>query len=244
MISDKAERDALFMKQYCCKFHNERICTKCHTFNFKGLVHCAKCGAVGQRELSKAQDTFVSVRDQIEFTNAELHTLVYKMNPRNRGKVTGGETLLKTRARKHLKRAKKGALQLDGTHRSFNSVVERWDNDERYRNQLINEEGLTREDAAQYDHLASLPAEEVKMEWDERKVRMRHHQWDVVQSQGGGRQTIQTTLYPTYAETVEAKAAAPPQTPASSSSSWHQQWWSQSWQTPPWKRDEWWQERW
>ena len=134
---------------------------------------------------------------------------------------------------------------MDGTHRTFNSIVERWDNDERYRSQLITEEGLTREDAEYYDYLAALPTEVIKMKWEDRQVRMRHHQWDVVQSRkGGGRQTIQTTLYPTYAATVEAKAAAPPQAPASSSSSWHHQWWSQTWQTPPWKKDEWWQDRW
>ena len=86
LIPDKTERDALFMKQYCCKFHNERICVKCHTFNMKGLVHCVSCGAAEQREPSKAKGTYVSVQDQIEFTNAELRTLVYKQNYKCRGK--------------------------------------------------------------------------------------------------------------------------------------------------------------
>ena len=190
MQREQSDRDALFMKQYCCKFHNERICSKCHTFNFKGLTHCVKCGSAGQRDLSRAGGTFVTVRDQIEFTNAELKTLVYKMNYKYRGKLTGEDAMLKSRARKHLKRAQKGTLQLDGTHRSFNSVLERWDNDERYRTVLIDEEGLTREDAAQYDYLASLPAEEKRMTWEERKDRMQKYQWDVVQARGGGGQTV------------------------------------------------------
>ena len=244
ILTDKAERDALLMKQYCSKFHSERISVKCHTFNFKGLVHCVKCGAAGQREPSKAKGTFVSVQDQVEFTNAELRTLVYKMNSKYRGKITDEDALLKSRARHHLKRARKGAVQLDGTRRSFTSVVDRWDNDERYRYQLMTEENLTREDAVQYDYLASLPAEEVKMEWDERKSRMRKHAWDVVQGRGGGRQTIQTTLYPSYAATVEAKASTTPQRPTSSSSSWNQRWWSQSSTPPPWRQEEWWQKRW
>ena len=240
LIAGKSERDELFMKQYCCIFHNERICTRCHTFNFRGLVHCVKCGAVEQRELSRARGTFVTVKDQIEFTNAELRTLVYKMNYNYRGKLTDKDAILRARARKHLKRAKKGTLQLDGTYRSFNSVVERWDNDERYRTQLIDEEGLTREDVAQYDYLASLPTEEVKMDWEERKSRMRNHQWDVVQSRGGGRQTIKTSLYPAYAAAVEAKASQP----ASSSSSWQQTWWTQPSQEQRWQGQDWWQTKW
>ena len=215
-----------------------------HTFNTKTLVHCVKCGAAEQREPSKAKGTFVSVQDQVEFTNAELRTLVYKMNSKYRGKITNADALLKSRAGKHLKRAKNGAKQQDGSRRSFNSIVERWDNDEGYRTQLETEENLTREDAVHYDYLASLPAEEVKMEWDERKSRMRKHAWDVVQGRGGGRQTIQTKLYPSYEATVEAKASAPPQRPASSSSSWNQQWWSQSSTPPPWRQEGWWQKRW
>ena len=123
--------------------------------------------------------------------------------------------------------------------------MDRWDNDERYRTQLIDEEGLTREDAVQYDYLASLPTEEVKMGWDERKEHMQKYQWDVVQARGGGRQTIQTKLYPAYAAKVEAKASQPPEQAASSSSSWQQQnWWSQSSHGHTWQGQDWWQSRW
>ena len=112
----------------------------------------------------------------------------------------------------------------------------------------MDEEGLTREDVEQYDHLASLPRTEIKMDWEERKVRMRNHAWEVVQGKGGGRQTIQTKLYPTYADAVEAKASAPPPPrPSFSSSSWTggERWWSHSDSTPPWKKEEkWWQKRW
>ena len=244
LITDKAERDALFMKQYCCKFHNERICVKCHTFNMKGLVHCVSCGAAEQREPSKAKGTYVSVQDQIEFTNAELRTLVYKRNSKFRGNITNSEAILKARARKHLKRAKGMRRQKDGTYRSFTSIIDRWDNDEGYREQLQQDEHLTREDAVHYDYLAAQQTKEVKMQWDERKSRMRNHAWDVVQGRGGGSQTIKTTLYPTYEAAVEAKASAPPPSTASSSSSWNQQWWSQSSTTPPWKQGEWQQKRW
>ena len=234
-----SKRDELFMKQYCCRYHNERICTRCHTFNFKGLAHCVKCGAVEQSDLSKAKNTFITVKDQIEFTNAELRTLVYKINYTYRGKTTDKEALLRLRARKHLKRAKKGTLQIDGTYRAFNSVVERWDNDERYRSQLIEEEGLTREDAAKYDYLASLPTEEVKMDWETRKTRNRDHRWEVVQNRGGGRQTIKTSLYPEYAAAVEAKTSQP-----ASSSSWRQTWWTQQSEEPQWQGQDWWQTKW
>ena len=244
MMNEKAENDALFMKQYCCKFHNETICVECHTFNVKGLVHCVRCGAARQREPSKAKGTFITVQDQIEFTNTELRPLVYKMNPRYRGKVTDGDAQMRARARKHLKRARKGTEQIDGTHRAFNSVVERWDNDEKYRTQLETEEHLTRDDALRYDYLASLPAEEIQMSRNERQSRMRNHAWDVVQGEGGGRHTIKTTLYPSYAAKAEAKASTPPQRPSSSSSSWNQQWWSSSSTQPPWKREGWWQKRW
>ena len=30
-----ADEDDAFMKQYDCKFHTERICTKCNNFNMK-----------------------------------------------------------------------------------------------------------------------------------------------------------------------------------------------------------------
>ena len=133
--------------------------------------------------------------------------------------------------------------QKDGTYRSFTSIIDRWDNDEGYREQLQQDEHLTREDAVHYDYLAAQQTKEVKMQWDERKSRMRNHAWDVVQGRGGGSKTIKTTLYPTY-EDAKGKASAPPPSTASSSSSWNQQWWSQSSTTPPWKQDEWQQKRW
>ena len=141
---------------------------------------------------------------------------------------------LRQRAKKHLKRA------LQGGHKT---IVERYDAEESYRTSC-EEENLTREDVLQFDQLAAQKGIEVKMPLSERQSRMRNHAWDVVQSRGGGRQTVQTKLYPTYADAVEAKASAPPQPSASSSSSWNRQWWSQSSTTPPWKQDEWWQKKW
>ena len=241
----RSERDEKFMKQYCCRFHNERICGRCHTFNFKGLIHCVKCGAAEQRDVHRARGTFVTVRDQIEFTNAELKTLVYKQNYKFRGKITNEDAVQRARARKHLKRALKGTLQSDGTYRSFKSVVERWDNDERYRTQLIDEEGLSRADAELYDRLASQPIEEKKMAWEERKERMQNYAWEVVQAKGGGGQTIPTKLHPTYAAKVEAKASQTPAQPASSSSSWHgTDWWSQSSRQADWQWQSWSQSWW
>ena len=207
--SAKADHSALFMKQYCCKFHNERLCVKCHTFNTKGLVHCIKCGAVEHSDPSKAKRSFVSVQDQIEFTNAELRTLVYKMNSNFRGKVTNPTALLRQRAKKHLKRARQ---------REYTTIIERWDAEESYRKQLQEDENLTRADILRFDQLAAQESKEVKMAWSERQSRNANFAWDVVQSRGGGRQTIQTTLYPSYPDAVEAKASAPQQTPASSSS--------------------------
>ena len=245
MQLDKSDRDAMFMKQYCCAFHNERICTRCHTFNFKGLIHCVVCGAAEQSDVSHATGSFVSVRDQIEFTNAELKTLVYKQNFKYRGKLTGEYAILKARARKHLKRALKGTLQLDGTYRKFTSVLDRWDNDEYYRTTLINKEDLSREDAAYYDQLASMPTEEKKMAWEERKDRMQKYEWEVVQAKGGGGQTVPTKLYPTYAAKIEAKASPTPAHPASSSSSWQgQDWWSQSSRQTDWQWQDWSQSKW
>ena len=173
----------------------------------------------------------MSVQDQVEFANAELRTLVYKMNFKFRGKITDSDVLLRNRAKKHLKSAiKKG----------FATNVERWDKDEVYRTNMQKDENLTRRDMEHYDHLAAIKTAEVKMPWEERQKRNYNHGWEVKQGKGGGRQTVQTTLYPEY----EAKVAATPPGPSSSSSSWNQQWWSQSSTNPPWRQDTWWHKKW
>ena len=209
---------------------HERLCVKCHTFNTRGLIHCTKCGTVGHSDPSKARHSFVAVQDQIDFANAELQTLVYKMNTNFRGKITNPDALLRQRAKKHLKSARK---------KGHNTIVERYDASAEYRTKC-NDENLTREDMLRLDQLAAQEGQEVKMPLSERQTRMRNHTWDVVQSRGGGRQTIHTKLYPEYADAVQAKASAP----SSSSSSWSRQWWSQSSTTPPWHHDEWWQKKW
>ena len=194
---------------------------------------------------ARSRGTFVTAQDQIDFTNAELRTLVYKANPRYRGKITNEDVLLIRRACKHQKRARKGVTQLDGSIMVFKNCVDRWDRDERYRQQLKDDEKLTREDMMLYDELAALPKETHTMPWSERQERMKYHAWEVVQAQGGGSQTVPTTQYPTYRQTLEAKASAKPPTkkPSKTSSSW----WSSSWQdpTPPWKKeDKWWEKKW
>ena len=192
----------------------------------------------------------MAIQDQIDFTNAGLRTLVWKENRTWRGIITDPDKVLLKRARNHFKRAKNGARQLDGSFRPFRNCVHRWDNDEQYRTKLQREEGLNREDMKEYDYLASLPREEHKMSWQERKRRHQNHAWKLVQAKGGGSRTVQTSAYPTYHSLHAAKAAAPaPYHPSSSSTSWSrsEQWWSQSWQsnTPPWRRDDsWGQKKW
>ena len=211
----------------------------------KGVVHCIKCGAIEHRDPARSRGTFVTAQDQIDFTNAELRTLVYKANPRYRGKIKDEDVLLIKRARNHQKRAQKGVKQLDGSVKKFKNCVERWDRDERYRQQLEEDEKLTREDMMLYDDLAALPKQVHAMPWEERQERMRYHAWDVVQAQGGGSQTVPTTQYPTYRQTLEAKASAQP--PAKKPSKTSSSWWSSSWQdpTPPWKKeDKWWEKKW
>ena len=141
---------------------------------------------------------------------------------------------LRQRAKKHLKRA---------IHWGHKTIVERYDAEEGYR-KSCEEENLTREDMLQFDQLAEQQGQEVKMPLSERQSRMRNHTWDVVQSRGGGRQTIPTKLYPKYADAVEAKASASSQAPSSSSSYWNQQRWAYPSTTPPWQQDEWWQKKW
>ena len=190
----------------------------------------------------------MTLRDQVEFTNAQLRPLVYKQNRTLRGTVTDPDALLLKRARHHLRKAQKGAWQLDGSRKSFPSILARWDNDEKYRKTAERQEGLTREDAVEYDRLANLPRVERQMDWQERVERNKHHAWKVVQEKGGGGSTVQTRSYPTYHSLHAAKASAPaPYQPSSSSTSWNRgdQWWSNSWQanTPPWKHDDKWEQK-
>ena len=218
------------MKQYCSKFHTENICVKCLTFNTRGLIHCTKCGMLGNQDPSRTRSGFISAQDQIDFANAELKTLVYKENIHFRGKVTDPNAQLRQRARKHLKSAKK---------KGYDSIIARYDDEETYRKN-ITDEGLTREDMLRQDQLALQEGHEVQMPFDERKIRMRHFAWEVVQKGDGGRQTIHTKLHPKFKEAVQAKASAA----SSSSSSWQQSWWSQSSTTPQWHHDDWWQQKW
>ena len=159
-IDTRPETDAIFMKQYCCRFHDERICNKCGTFNIKGLVYCVKCGAAEPQEPSMAS-ILISAQDQLAFTYAELRPLIFKANYQYRGKVTGEAAILRGRAKKHLQRAQRGTLQSDGILRSFSSIVERWDYDDIYRASCI-KEGLSREDAVRYDYIALQPPQKSK----------------------------------------------------------------------------------
>ena len=202
------------------------------------------------RDLSMTKHSMMSLQDQIDFTNAELRTLVWKENRTMRGIITNPDAVLIKRAKRHFRRAQNGARQLDGSIRTFKNCVRRWDNDELYRTQLQREENLTREHMKEYDYLANLPRVEYKMSWEERQRRNQNHTWKLIQEKGGGSRTVQTSSYPTYQSLQEAKAHAPaPYHPSSSSTSWSRsdQWWSQSWQanTPPWKRDDdWGQKKW
>ena len=229
LIDGRAEADALFMKQYCCNYHNEQICPKCHTFNIRGLVHCIQCKAGNQKDPTEIKGSFVSIAGQVDFTNAELRPLVYKSNSKFRGKITDPDVALRNRAKKHLK----SALQ-----KGHKSCIDRWEKDDSYR-QTMQDENWTRQDIERFDHLAAEKHEEVKMPWAERQKRMQGYRWEIVQGKGGGRQTVQTSSYPEY----EAKKAATPPEPSSSSSSWTRQWWSQS-SNPPWRQDAWWNKRW
>ena len=185
---------------------------------------------VGNTDPSEARQSFVAAQDQIDFANAMLKTLVFKMNTNFRGKITDPDVLLRHRAKKHLKSARK---------KGYSAIIERYDASAEYRKNC-DDENLTREDMLRLEQLAAQEGHEVKMPLSERKTRMRRYAWDVVQKGGGGRQTIHTKLYPEYEDAVQAKASAA----SSSSSSWHQQWWSQSSTTPPWHHNEWWQQKW
>ena len=196
----------------------------------------------------------MSIQDQIDFTNAELRTLVWRENNNLRGVLRDPEAIKMRRARKHLRRALEGVRQLDGSKRAFESCVDRWDNDELYRSQLQKEENLTREHMKEYDYFACLPRQEHKMSWEQRQ--RRNKPWRLVQEEGGGSRTVQTTSYPVYQSLKDAKAPSPaPYHPSSSSTSWNyhpsssstswsrgDQWWSQSYQddTPPWSSDDKW----
>ena len=228
----KAERSALFMKQYCSRFHNENICAKCYTFNLKGLIYCVKCGATGRVDPSKTRcpSALTAAQDHIDFANAELKTLVWKANPKFRGRITNPDSLLRKRAKKHLQSAKQ---------KGFRSIIERYNICETYRKNCKDGD-LTIEDVLKLQELAEQRGHEVTMPLAERKIRMAQHAWDVVQESGGGQQTVGTKLYPEYHDAVQAKASAA----SSSSSSWHRDWWSQSSTTPPWRHSEWWQRKW
>ena len=231
----------------------------------KGLIYCVRCGATISRDPSVTKHPTMTIQDQIDFTNAELRALVWRENNNLRGVLKDPEAIQMRRARKHLQRALQGVRQLDGSKRTFLSCVDRWDNDELYRSQLQKDENLTREHMREYDYLACLPRVEQKMSWKQRQKR--NQQWRLVQEEGGGSRTVQTTSYPVYQSLKDAKAPSPTPYPTSSSStSWNyhpssssttwnyhpsssstswsrgDQWWSQSRQddTPPWRRDEEW----
>ena len=239
------------MKQYCCRFHTERICSKCNSFNIKGLVYCMTCGAALSQDLSSMKSSMMTAQDQINFTNAELKALVWKENNKWRGTITDPYQLKLLRARKHLERAQKGVPQLDGSIKSFRNCARRWDCDEQYRLRLQQDEDLTREDVEEYDYLASLPREERKISLEDRQIRHKDKAWKLVQAKGGGSSTVQTSAYPTYHGMQAAKATTPaPYNPSSSSTSWNQSeqsWWSQSWQPHSqqwWSDDSWSQGKW
>ena len=222
------------MKQYCSRFHNENICAKCYTFNPKGLIYCIKCGATGRVDPSKTRCssalTAAMAQDHIDFANAELKTLVWKANPKFRGRITHPDSLLRKRAKKHLQSAKQ---------KGFRSIIERYNICEVYRKNCKDGD-MTIQDVLKMQELAEQQGHEVTMPLAERKIRMAQHAWDVVQESGGGQQTVGTKLYPEYQDAVQAKASAA----SSSSSSWHRDWWSQSSTTPPWRHSEWWQRKW
>ena len=108
----------------------------------KGLIYCVKCGATISRDSSGAKNSMMTIQDRIEFTNAELRTLVWKENRGMRGIVTDPDAQLLKRARKLSKRAHNGATQLDGSWRTFENCVHRWDNDDLFRTNAQREERL------------------------------------------------------------------------------------------------------
>ena len=165
--------------------------------------------------------SMMTAQDQINFTNTELKTLVWKENHKWRGPINDPYKIKLKRARKHLQRAQSGVPQLDGSIRSFKNCVHRWDHDEQYRNRLQQDENLTREDIDEYDYLASLSREEHKMSLQDRQQRHKDKAWKLVQATGGGSSTVQTSAYPTYHSMQAAKAATPtPYNQSSSSTSW------------------------
>ena len=238
------------MTQYCSKFHTEHICPTCDSFNIKGIIFCLTCGASLSQDLSSMKESTMTAQDQVNFTNAELRTLVWKENNKWRGTITDPYQLKLLRARKHLERAQKGVPQLDGSLKSFRNCAHRWDCDEQYRLRLQQDENLTREDVEEYDYLASLPRKDMPFSLEDRQARRKDKAWKLVQAKGGGSSTVQTSAYPTYQGMQAAKAAAPaPYSQPSSSTSWNQsdQWWSQAWQPEPeqwWSDDTWSQRKW
>ena len=83
---------------------------------------------------------------------------MWKKNKHFRGVVSKfSERKRRDHARKIFKRARKGARRLDGTEVVFEGCVDRFDNDIQFRERMITENQLTREDMIDYDKITQQP---------------------------------------------------------------------------------------